>query len=111
MLIIDLSPSLYLKKRSATFPILGSFEVSPRSERTRARQLVATYPGRRRKLNHLRKFVSLPVSSRFLQLQNIFGPALSRNRRVRFPDFRIVSFATQEVDQGVVANGGLIFLQ
>src|SRR5205809_7922247 len=56
MLIIDLSPSLYLKKRSATFPILGSLEVSPRSESTRARQLVATYSGRRRKLNHLRKF-------------------------------------------------------
>src|SRR5207302_9526214 len=59
MLIIDLSPSLYLKKRSATFPILRSFEVSPRSERTRARQLVGTYPGRRRKLNHLRKFAGL----------------------------------------------------
>src|SRR5207247_4883216 len=59
MLIIDLSPSLYLKKRSATFPILGSLEVSPRSERTRARQLVATYPGRRRKLSHLRKFDGL----------------------------------------------------
>src|SRR5207247_9879451 len=59
MLIIDRSPRLYLKKRSATFTILGSLEVSSRSERRRARQLVATYPGRRRKLNHLRKFAGL----------------------------------------------------
>src|SRR5437660_1781702 len=49
--------SLYAKKRSAIFRIRGSLEVRPRSERTRALQVVATYSGTRRKFIHSRTFV------------------------------------------------------
>src|SRR3989442_2404651 len=84
MLIGDPSPSLYLKKRSAIFPILRSFEVSPRSESTRARQLVVTYPGRKRKFSHLRKFAGLRRTFSSVGLVGSFGsqypPGFCRSR-------------------------------
>src|SRR5206468_1741923 len=56
LVIFSFGSTAYAARASQLSRVPLSLEVSPRSERTRARQLVATYPGRRRKLNHLRKF-------------------------------------------------------
>src|SRR5207247_9750316 len=104
--------SLYSKKRSAIFLIRTSLEVRPRSERTRALQMVATYSGTRRKFIHARTFVGSRGSQNpfGLESQYVPRPADSRYLGFIFSHFGAFFFADCCFNPRLIATHWLLFL-